>query len=730
MKKQIEVTLPLMEINQASISDNVKKGHPANLHLWWNRSPIESSRALLHAAVSDADDNATEEIIRIAKGDKEPSTQLLDSPIVVDQFAGSGALTLAAAEEGLPVVGGDLNSLAVVITKATAEIPSLFADRMPVHPDAEAKLFYGLDGFAEDIHYYGEWVANEAAKRLKKSYPKVRVGNKYYVPKAWIWARNAECPNPACKCRVPLASSFTLSKSKNREYWAEPVQENGETNFVVHEGICPEEKETNKIGNLGAKFRCPYCGELLSDAYVKRKGKKNQLGMQLMAVCLESENGRTYAAPSKGQIKAAEIPVTAELPIGDLPNNTRWFSPPGFGQNSYVDLYTQRQLLMLTTISDLIKDVKEKVHADAVSAGMEDNDIHLKDRGTGALAYSEAIAVYLSLVLNKLTNYQSTVCTWDNRKGNIRAAFTRQAIPMTWTFAEGNPFSDVTGNYDTLLQNVVDTVSHLPYHNAARVIQCDAVKMEYPKNSILFTELPFYDNVGYADLSDYFYIWMRRTLKDIYPDLFEKVVTSKEELSSIPEHFEGNQDIAKFTYEQDIHKLFKNFYESASEEYPSIVFYKYSKEDDAALSSGSNELLALSPIENILDSIIQAGFGISATWPVRTELPNEKYDSVRIAIVFRKVTTRTGQITRRGFVTVLKKEMAERMGTSFSKGIDEYDIPIAGLGVGLSIFTEYVHVLNADGSKMNIHDALQIIKLEVDDYLLNLSNTIGNREEN
>ena len=728
MKKQIEVTLPLMEINQASISDNVKKGHPANLHLWWNRSPIESSRALLHAAVSDADDNATEEIIRIAKGDKEPSTQLLDSPIVVDQFAGSGALTLAAAEEGLPVVGGDLNSLAVVITKATAEIPSLFADRMPVHPDAETKLFYGLDGFAEDIHYYGEWAANEAAKRLKKSYPKVRVGNKYYVPKAWIWARNAECSNPACKCRVPLASSYTLSKSKNHEYWVEPIQNDHETDFIIHEGICPDDKETNKIGSTGAKFRCPYCGELLTDSYVKRKGNKNQLGMQLMAVCLETKKGRTYIAPSKGQIQATEVPVTTELPIGDLPNNTRWFSPPGFGQNSYVDLYTKRQLLLLTTISDLIKEAKKKAYADAISAGMEDDGIQLKDQGTGAIAYSEAITVYLSLVLNKLTNYQSTVCTWDNRKGNIRAAFTRQAIPMTWTFAEGNPFSDVTGNYETLLQGVVESVKQLPHHNAAKVIQCDAVRMEYPKDSILFTELPYYDNVGYADLSDYFYIWMRRTLKEIYPDLFEKVVTSKEELSSIPEHFNNDADLAKYTYEQDIHKLFANYYGSASTEYPSVIFYKYSKEDDEILKNNAESVLELSPIENILDGLIQPGFSIKAIWPVRTELPNDKYESVRVAIVFKKDKERSNPITRRGFVTILKKEMAERLKTAFSQGIDEYDIPISGLGVGLSIFTEYMHVLNADGSKMNIHDVLQIIKTEVDEYLHEI-NSIEHKEE-
>lgn len=728
MIKQIEVSLPLQEINKASIADNVKKGHPANLHLWWNRSPIESSRALLHAAIADVDDKVAEEIVRIAYGDKGPSTQPLDSPVVVDPFAGSGALTLAAAEEGLPVVGGDLNPLAVVITKATAEIPSLFANRMPVHPVAETKQFYGMDGLAEDIRYYGQWVRDEAAKRLKSSYPKVRIGNKYYAPNAWIWTRNIECPNPACKCRIPLANSYTLSQSKNHEYWVEPMKNDLKTEFVIHEGICPKEKETNKVGIQGAKFRCPYCGELVTDSYIKQEGNSGDLVMQLMAICTETESGRTYVPPVKTQINATKLPIKAELPIGYLPDNTRWFSPPGFGQDAYTDLYTQRQLRLLTTLSDLIKEAEVRAYQDAVSIGMEDDGIPLRNQGTGALAYSQTIAVYLSLVLNKLTNYQSAVCTWDNRKGNIRAAFTRQAIPMTWVFAEGNPFSSVTGNYDTILQNIVDTVKSLPCHNVAKVIQCNAIKMGYPAGSILFTELPYYDNVGYADLSDYFYVWMRRTLKEIYPDLFEKVVTSKRELSSIPEHYEGNADLAKYTYEQDIHKLFKNFGEYASEKYPSIVFFKYSKEDETSLHTITGETVEFSPLENILDSLIRARFSIKALWPIRTELPNEKYESARIAIVFRKENYRIDLIPRRVFVAELKRKMSERLSAAFRHGIEEYDIPIAGLGVGLSIYSEYLCVLNADGSKMNIHDVLQVIKTEVDEYLLE-KNSIEHKEE-
>ena len=443
-------------------------------------------------------------------------------------------------------------------------------------------------------------------------------------------------------------------------------------------------------------------------------GRKDQLGIQLMAVCYEGPNGREYYSPTEEQMHAATVNVPSEIPLGELPNNTRWFSPPLFGLTKYADLYSPRQLQLMTTLCDLVADIREQAYEDAKEAGFPDDGIPLSEGGSGALAYSEAVSVYLTFVVDKMANFQSEICTWDNRNGNIRAAFTRQAIPMTWVFAEGNPFSSVTGNYDTMLQDVVRSVRSLPYKTSATVVQGDGTNFEFPENAVLFTELPYYDNIGYADLSDYFYVWMRRCLKDVYPKSFEKVVTSKEELTSIPEHYGGDAAAAKQAYEEGIRRLFHNFSKAATKEYPSIVFFEFGKKDLLAMSSDTGDRSAW---DNIIEAMISAGFSILATLPVRTQKPNDKYESVRVAIVFAVQDEDAMQTTRRGFVSALKKELPERLCSMYEMDMDDWDRPITGIGCGLSLFSRYKKTINADGSAMSVHDALQVIYTEVNEYI-------------
>ena len=522
-----------------------------------------------------------------------------------------------------------------------------------------------------------------------------------------------------------MAPSFVLSKAKGNEFWAEPVVDGKKVRFQIHRGVCPEDKETNKFSGIGAKFRCPACGEITKDSEVKKAGTEGEIGLQLMAVCAQTRRGRIFLEPDEGQITAADISLPDDLPVGSLPNNTRWFSPPGFGFTEYVDLYTPRQLMLMDILCDEIQKVMDKVTDDAIGKGLADDKIFLAEGGKGALAYSQAVGVYLALVVGRLANFQSTECTWDNRKGNIRAAFTRQAIPMTWVFAEGNPISKVTGNYDSMLKNVVDSVACLPTGGQVRVRQADAVRYDPPKNSIMFTELPYYDNVGYADLSDYFYIWLRKILRNVYPDLFEKVVTSKEELSSIPEHFDGDSVKAMQAYHEGIEQIFHNFYGAASNAFPSIVFYEFNKEDEAALS---NPDAGETSFEFLLKSILNAGFVVTALWPVRTEKPNNKFDSFRIAVVFRKPERDRTGTTRRGFINTLKRELPKMLDLAFSQEIDEEDKPFVGLGFGLQIFSEFQKVMNADGSSITVHDLIQLVYQEVIDYILAHIGDVQNEE--
>lgn len=701
MQNRIKGAFSLRQINHAAMAEKLNKKHPGNMHLWWNRSPIESSQLLLNAVLV----NEREALVND------------NSITIVDPFSGFGGLTIAATKTGVPVIASDLNSVATVLTKAATEVPPKFVISAPVSPYAENRMYAGTQGLAEDIRCYGKIIRKKLVEKLYMFYPEaVPEDDKGKNIYAWIWTRTVPCPNPACNCRMPLSSSYVLSKTKNKEFYVQPEIHDGSVSFQVIKGSSDIPRKGNKIGSIGAVFQCPACGEITTDEYVKIKAREHQLGIQLMAVGYEGPEGKEYSAPSAEQMKSAEVVRPSDVPVGEMPDNSRWFSPPLFGKKRYSDLYTPRQLLFMTTLCDLVCECRETVYKDALKAGMQDG-VHLSSGGTGALAYSEAVSVYLTLVADKISNYQSEVCTWDNRNGNIRAAFTRQAIPMTWVFAEGNPFSSVTGNFDTILEDVARSVENLPCKYSAKVLQGDGTTFKFPQNSVLFTELPYYDNVGYADLSDYFYIWMRRCLKDVYPDLFEKVVTSKEELTSIPEHYGGDQKAARKAYEEGIRRLCQNFAGAASSEYPSLLFFEFSQEDEKSMCSNNPETTELSAWENMLDALIQAGFHVLAVLPVRTEKPNARFETVRVCIIFGKKAEDATQTTRRGFVSALKKELPDLLDENLTEEVDEADFPIVGMGCGVSLFCRYKRVINADGTTMRINEALRVIWAEVTEYL-------------
>ncbi len=718
MRKKIEGSLSLRELGYLTMSEKTKKGHPGNIHLWWNRSPIESSANLLEALLED--DRPGE------KDDKQSNVT------IVDPFCGSGCLTLAAARSGLPVAAGDINSVAVVITKAVAEIPHYFLGRAPVSPHAEIRFFQGLSGLAEDIRSYGEWIGEQLSKKLVSFYPDACVpdGNGKQVY-AWIWTRTTPCPNPACNCTMPLSNSYVISRQKGRECYAVPKVTDGKVAFDVLPGAPESAMNGNKIGKHGAQFQCPNCGTITSDTYVKNMGHSGKLGIQLMAVSYESAGGRIYSAAKEDQIFAADADGSMITPIGDIPDNTRWFSPPLFSLKTYADLYTPRQLKLMGTLFDLIGEAQKHCRKDAIDAGWLDDELPLEAGGTGALAYSQAIALYLSLAVSKMANYQSEMCTWDNRTGNIRATFTRQAIPMTWTFGEGNPFSSVTGNYRSMLMDVVGVVEKLDGQASVQVEKMDALVYPFPHDSILFTELPYYDNVGYSDLSDYYYVWLRLGLKDIFPKLFEQVVSSKEELSSIPEHFGGNSQQAVEVYDNGIQRFIQNFRNAATNEYPSVIFFEFSKQDEMAISSITDNETPLSHWENLLSALKQSGFQITATLPMRTEMPNEHYDTFRIAVVFRIREEAAPETTRRAFIAELRRELPVVLKRRFEADVVSEDRSYVGMGCGLALFSRYARVMNADGSNMSTHDALQAIWTEVSQYLANNESLDDNvKEEN
>lgn len=725
VNKYIETALPLAEINEAAIREKAgKRGHPANLHMWWGRSPEASSLAALAAAAMDYAENSFSEdmelVAEAASGKKDAldavSRRLRECdslPTVWDAFTGFGGIPIAAQKLGLKAAANDLNPVAAILTKAAVDIPSRFASRPPVHPGKTGRGSYsGAEGLAEDVRFYGDWLEEQALRRLSELYPQTESGE---MPFAWVWVRTVKCSNPACNGKIPLGSSYVLDKTRASQHWVEPVVKEGTLRFVIHEGACPADQESGKAGSGGARFRCPVCGEITTDDYIKKMGAAHALGTEIMAVVTNTEGRRAFYAADEIQKAAARVEGTETVPPGTIPANAHWFSPPGFGFTEFADLFTPRQLRMLTTFSDLVRKAQDMAASAALAAGMSGAGVSLEDGGTGALAYGQAVGVYLAFVVDKMADYNSSMCSWRTAGGNIRSTFGRQAIPMVWTFAEGNPFSDVSGNYKSMLSSVVQSVECLGVGTPISVSQENAVTMEHPQDVLICTELPYYRDIGYADLSDFFYIWLRRSLKETYPQMFLPMVTSKRELSTVSTYFGVAAEEAERQYRTDMKTVCEKLYGCSSEKYPALLFYCFRKNDLECIKrcgTGSHQ----SAWEHMLESLLSVGFAISAVWPMRSEPASEKADSTRVLIVGRKGMNRRGQITRRGFINTLKCELPEKWRRLWSGHIPAEDTLLSCMGQGLSIFSAYDSVLNADGSPMSVHDALQIIYLECEDY--------------
>lgn len=756
-KKLIEVALPLEKINAESAREkSIRHGHPSTLHLWWARRPLAAARAVIWSSLVDDpsshpelfpteedqtrererlfkiledlvvwENSNNEAVLSAAKAEILKSTNGMP-PALLDPFAGGGAIPLEAQRLGLEAHAHDLNPVAVMINKAMIEIPPKFAGQAPVNPEVQGQMgagqtgWQGAAGLAEDVRYYGEWMKREAYKRIGHLYPKVNVpkeqGGGEATVIAWIWARTVKCPNPACGCEMPLASSFVLSKKKGNEAWVKPIPEGEHVRFEVQKGKCPKEYESYKVGRA-AVFKCPCCGEVTTDAYVKKNGKEHKIGSQLMAVVAEGKRGRIYISPDSMQAETADVEMPESYPSGSLPDNPRWFSPPAFGMTDYSDLFTNRQLTALTTFSGLVAEAQAKAEEDAIAAGLPNDHVPLAEGGTGAKAYGEAVGVYLAFVIDKMTDYNSSICSWHNSGEKMRNTFGRQAIPMVWDYAEANPFCSSSGSYDNMLDWVVRCVENLPAQGNSEVSQFDAQSDCGLRDIMVSTDPPYYDNIGYADLSDFFYVWMRQSLKGTYPKLFGTMLVPKvEELIATPYRHDGSVEAAKNFFEDGMLSTCKQIYQYVRDDIPVTIYYAYKQsdsDDDGTASSGW---------ETMLSSIVKAGFAITGTWPMRTEMANRSIASgtnalaSSIVLVCRKRAEDAPSITRRNLINILRRELRPALQKLQASNIAPVDLAQSAIGPGMGVFSRYKQVLEADGSVMTVRSALKIINEELDLY--------------
>ena len=754
-KKLIEVALPLEKINAESAREkSIRHGHPSTLHLWWARRPLAAARAVIWASLVDDpsshpdkfpteeeqnrerqrlfriledlvvwENSNNEQVLEAAKAEIMKSTGG-NPPELLDPFAGGGAIPLEAQRLGLKAHAHDLNPVAVMINKAMIEIPPRFSGMAPVNPDARtskmSQAWSRAQGLAEDVRYYGEWMKQEAYKRIGHLYPKVKVpreqGGGEATVIACIWARTVKCPNPACGCEMPLASSFVLSKKKGKEAWVKPIPNGKRVRFEVQNGKCPKEYESYKTGR-GATFKCSCCGEVTSDEYVKQEGKEGRIGSQLMAVVAEGKHGRIYCSPSDEHIFAAQIEKPENAPTGMLPDNPRWFSPPAFGMDHYDDLFTPRQLTALTTFSALVAEAQQKAEADAVAAGMANDHLSLRNGGQGAKAYGESVGVYLAFAVDKMADYQSTLCAWNPPRDGLGHTFSRQALPMLWDYAEGNPVGNSSGCFSNMLEWVAKCVTEFPASGFAEVGQFDAQRDCGLRDIMVSTDPPYYDNIGYADLSDFFYVWMRQSLKETYPELFSTMLVPKtEELIATPYRHDGSVEQAKDFFEDGMLSACKQMYLYAREDIPVTIYYAYKQSDadvDGTASSGW---------ETMLSAVVNAGFAITGTWPVRTERSSRSISqgtnalASSIVLVCRKRPADAPQTTRRNLINALRRELRPALKKLQDSNIAPVDLAQSAIGPGMGVFSRFKQVLEADGTPMPVRAALKIINEEIDLY--------------
>jgi putative DNA methylase len=754
-KKLIEVAIPLEAINAASAREkSIRHGHPSTLHLWWARRPLAACRAVLFAQLVDdpsshPDKFPTEEAVEIERKrlfkiiedlvvwENSTNEEVLERaraeirkscdgelPPIYDPFSGGGSIPLEAQRLGLPAFGSDLNPVAVMIGKAMVEIPPKFRDMEPIHPGAKSRNHYrNAEGLAEDVKYYGEWMREMALERIGHLYPQVNIPSEYGGGKAtviaWIWARTVPSPDPAfSKVDVPLVRSFDLSTKKGNKFWVEPVVDNGDYRFEIrseHRG----DKQKGTKGTVNRQGgRCVVSDAAMPFKYIRQQAKNGKMGQRLLALVAEGSEGRVFISPDsfQSEIALAESPIEKpNISISHWPGRTNVVE---YGMTSFGDLFTDRQLVALNTFSELVREACAKIEKDATLADFTSDTVPLREGGKGAKAYAEAVSVYLGFATCRAADFWSSNATWESSGGFISHVFTRQAIPMIWDFAEGNPFSSGTGSWDkTCLDWIFRVLNAFVPRAQASIVQQSAQTATVPSNACISTDPPYYDNIGYADLSDFFYFWQKKALQESYPSEYSFLATPKsEEIIASPYRHEG-RELAEQFFLNEMRDAVKNLAKHCSDDFPTTIYYAFKQNEI------SEDGISSAGWATFLQAIIEAGYAVVGTWPVRTErsarmiaLGNNALAS-SVVLVCRKKQPKAAFASRAEFVRELKRELPAAISKLQASNISPADMPQSAIGPGIGVFSRYRAVLESDDTTMDITTALQLINRELDEFL-------------
>ena len=740
-KKLIEVALPLARINFESARQKTMGAAPhyQNLHRWWARRPSAAARAVLWASLVDDpsahpelfatyDDQAKERrrlfdiLEKLTPWDANENVAVLEEaraeiikscegelPSILDPFGGGGAIPLEAMRLGLPTFSGDLNPVAVIIQKVMLELPPLFKGKAPTYSGlAEDRMVWnGIEGLSADVEAYGKWMQERVQQKIGHLF-QIDAGKDglNLNPIAWIWARTVKSTDPSWPEPVPLVRSWVLSKRPGKPViWIEPIvdDKSKKISYVIREGGSPPEGNVNRNGAT-----CIATGASIPFSYIRDEASAGRMSESLIGIVAENQNGRIYLAPQNEALaKSIDAPTPVPGKIFDWPGR---MNVVRYGIDEFSKLFTRRQLLALNTFSEVLAEVFEKVISD--NSDQSDDLVALKEGGRGATAYGQAVVTCLALVVSKSSEYWSSICTWNSSTVQVRNTFAKQAIPMTWDFCEANPFSNRMASWDSMLKGVVRALLTLPEGvDCGSTKQMDArARISEVGNCVLSTDPPYYDNICYADLSDYFYVWLRRSLKSIWTEEFSTLLTPKMEELIANRYRAGSKEAANSHFELGMESVFSEAANNADERYPATIFYAFKaseSEDKGSISTGW---------ETFLSGLLNAGFSVTATWPIRTELANkiganagDNMLASSIVLACRKRSNTAAMATRGEFIAVLRKEMAPAIRILQIENIAPVDMAQSAIGPGIGLFSRYSKVIEADGQSMTVRTALSLI---------------------
>jgi putative DNA methylase len=788
-KKLIEVAIPLEAINAASAREkSIRHGHPSTLHLWWARRPLAAARAVIFCQMVDDPSAVPEEFPTEEEQEKErlrlfaliselvlwesttnekvlgraqkeirrswrrccadnadhPEAAELFNPEKLpgfhDPFAGGGALPLEAQRLGLESYASDLNPVAVLINKAMIEIPPKFAGMPPVNPESRRNLdvrqWKGAQGLAEDVRYYGQWMRDEAEKRIGHLYPKVEVTAdmtkdrpdlRPYVGKkltviAWIWARTVKSPNPAfAHVDVPLVSNFMLANKAGKEAYVDPIIEGSCYRFSVKTGQPIDAKAAREGTKFSrGNFRCLMSGNPIDPDYIKAQAQAGRMDERLMAIVAEGDRGRVYLEPSSEQEAIATEAKPNWKPDVEFFQKALGFRVGNYGMTRWSDLFTERQILALSTFSDLVEEARLRLKSDLITEESVHDGIALSDGGTGSSAYADAVATYLAFAISRSADFWSSLCTWANQPKNelVAHVFVRQALAMVWDFAEANPFSQSGGNFIKNLSYVAKGIEVLGSDSPGTADQIDAASLNIDSPRVFSTDPPYYDNIGYADLSDFFYVWLRRSLRSTFPSLFSTLnVPKAEELVATPGRH-GGRERAEAFFLDGMTLAMQKIAKKSHLAFPITIYYAF-KQAETSADSGTSS----TGWETFITSVIQSGLSVLGTWPIRTEREARSRGiesnalATSVVLVCQQRSEEAQTVSRSDFRRNLRQVLPEALKELERANIAPVDVAQAAIGPGMAIFSSAKAVLNPDDSPMSVREALVEINAALDEYL-------------